>query len=215
MKKNQLFILVTLITTAIVFAAASYFYKASEKNELNEKATENQSKLIRDHSPSKGSSLLKVTLVEFLDPECESCRMFHPFVKSLLEKHNGNIRYVVRYAPFHHNSKFAVAFLEAARKQNKYWETLDLMFDRQPQWADHHNPEPDLLWTYTKELGLDEKQMRADMESDEIKSIIQIDIEDGQSLGISGTPTFFVNGSPLQQFGMEYLEAAIDAEMKR
>ena len=57
----------------------------------------------------------KVVLVEFLDPECEACRAFHPFVKQLMADYSGKIKLVVRYAPFHGSSKYVVRVLEAAR----------------------------------------------------------------------------------------------------
>src|SRR5690606_22881454 len=82
---------------------------------------EKQEQLIRPHSVTFGPSDAKVTLVEFLDPECESCRAFFPFVKQLLDEYKNDLRLVIRYAPFHPNATQAIKIMEAARKQDKYW----------------------------------------------------------------------------------------------
>ena len=97
------------------------FYKESQRQDQAKTITEGEARLVRDHSPSLGSPLYRATVVEFLDPECESCRRFHPILKSLLKKYEDQVHYVVRYAPFHRHSKESVAFLEAARMQGKYW----------------------------------------------------------------------------------------------
>ena len=77
-------------------------------------------------------TVLGLSISEFLDPECESCRMFAPKVKKLVEMYHGQVKLVIRYAAFHKNSKHAIRVLEATRKQNKYKESLNLLFDYQP-----------------------------------------------------------------------------------
>jgi len=177
--------------------------------ETEKLVSNNRASLIRDYSPSQGSAMLKVTLVEFLDPECESCAFFHPLVKEILSRYEGRIRYVVRYAPFHPNSKFVIKILSAARLQNQYWETLDLLFKKLPEWGSHHNPQPQLVWTYLPELGLDIERIKVDMNDEGIMKMIDQEIEDGNTFGVRQTPTFFVNGRPLRSFGLQQLEDAI------
>lgn len=191
------------------FAVGAWVYQKQQTEQVAQSIDSGEAALVRDHSPAMGHPLYRVTLVEFLDPECESCRRFHPVVKKLLKKYENSIYYVVRYAPFHRHSKEAVAFLEAARIQGKYWEALDLLFERQPQWADHHHPRPEVKWTYLSELGLDEAQMRRDVKLPKIQKMIELDIKDGSGLRVRGTPTFFVNGQPLEKFGPEFLEQKI------
>jgi len=201
---------VTAILLVATFAAASYFFKSSQYEKEVESVATNASLLIRDYSPSIGPALSRVTLVEFLDPECESCAYFHPIVKGILKKYEGSIRYVVRYAPFHPNSKFAVAVLEAARKQNKYWETLDLLFEKLPEWGDHHHPQPQLIWTYLPSLDIDIDKLRIDLKDKQIQKMIEQEVIDGRMFGVRKTPTFFVNGQPLKSFGVKQLEDAIE-----
>ncbi|MBH49104.1 MAG: disulfide bond formation protein DsbA [Halobacteriovorax sp.] len=169
--------------------------------------------LERDYSPTLGPDDAKVTLVEFLDPECESCRAFYPFVKELMAKYPNDIRLVVRYAPFHGNSKFAIKILEAARKQNKYWEALGVLFYFQPQWGDHHNPQPELIWNYLPQAGIDVEQIKKDMDDPKFVEIIEQDVSDVKDLGVRATPSFFVNGKPLTEFGFNQLQALIESEL--
>lgn len=213
MKNKGLIIGGTIVVLAALFFVGSYLYKKSERERLEGLAKERNALFVRAHSPTLGPETAKVTLVEFLDPECETCRVFYPYVKTLLREHQGNLRLVVRYAPFHPNSKMAVEMLEAARKQGKYWETLELFFRYQPNWGGHHDPKPELLWTYLEEVGLDVEKIRQDMSAPEIQEMIEQDISDGEQLGVRKTPGFFVNGKSLEQFGYEELRQLIQSEM--
>ena len=212
---KKLIIAGSLTLIVALFFAGTYFYKSSEKSRIESMAQNNKAYFEREHSPSLGSTMARVTLVEFLDPECEACRAFYPVVKKIMDDFDGAVRLVIRYAPFHQNSKFAVQLLEAARKQGKYWEAMDLFFKYQPQWGDHHNPQPDKLWGYLEEAGVDIEQVKKDMNDPEIMKMIELDIQDGARLGARRTPTFFVNGKPLENFGFEGLREQIQQEVDR
>lgn len=82
---------------------------------MSDSAASNASLLVRDYSPTKGSDDAKVTIVEFFDPACETCKAFHPFIGNLMAAHPGKIKVVMRNAAFHHGSDYVVAMLEAAR----------------------------------------------------------------------------------------------------
>ncbi len=118
--------------------------------------------LVRDHAMSAGPADARVILVEYFDPGCETCRVFASFVKSLLQSHPTQVRLVLRYAPFHQGADMMVAILEAARLQNRYWETLQVMYDTQPQWASHHHPQPERIWEFLPSAGVDLDQIRRD-----------------------------------------------------
>jgi protein-disulfide isomerase len=204
----------TALVLAILFLAGAYFFRTTEQKKTTQTIANNAAALMRDYSPSKGSSLAKVSLVEFLDPECETCALFHPLVKDILKNYDGKIKYVVRYAPFHPNSKFIIHVLEAARKQDKYWETLDLLFAKLPEWGDHHNPQPEKVWDYLATLNLDLDKLEADMKDESINVMIEQEIKDEQTFGVQQTPSFFINGKPLQSFGAEQLQEAIREAMQ-
>ncbi|MBU0728492.1 MAG: thioredoxin domain-containing protein [Proteobacteria bacterium] len=160
-----------------------------------------------------GDDDAQVYLVEFMDPACETCSAFSPFVKKLMAEHPGKIKLVIRYAPFHQGADYFVKILEAARNQDKYWETLNVMFQSQQYWASHHNPQPALVWKYLPRAGLDLEQIRKDMNDPQIVKIIEQDLADAQTLNVRKTPGFFVNGKPLVNFGYQQLRDLVEGEV--
>ncbi len=169
--------------------------------------------LVRDHSMSTGPTDARVILVEYFDPGCEACRVFAGYVKMLLAAYPTQLRLVLRYAPFHQGADMMVAILEAARRQNRYWETLQVMYDTQPQWASHHHPQPERIWALLPTAGVDVERIRQDIQRPEILKIVRQDMEDAQTLGVRRTPAFFVNGKPLTDFGPNQLRDLVAAEV--
>jgi protein-disulfide isomerase len=162
-----------------------------------------------------GNPAAKVTLVEFLDPACETCRAFYPVVKGIVNASFGQVRLVVRYAPLHQGSDTAVKILEAARQQGKYWEALEKTMAFQPQWAAHHRPQPELIWELMADLGLDIAKAKADANSPAIDQLLRQDVADMRTLKVDKTPGFFVNGTPLLHFGEAQLRVLVDQELKK
>jgi protein-disulfide isomerase len=151
-----------------------------------------------------------VTVVEFFDPECESCRVMHPIVKDVLAEYKDRVRFVLRYMPFHKGSVLAAASLEEARELGKYDQALDVLFERQPIWGSHHEPRPELIATYLAELGIDPVRLQPDSVVPKHLWKIERDQADGRALGVSGTPEFFVNGVRVPELGYRPLKQAIE-----
>jgi protein-disulfide isomerase len=212
--KNKIILIVVVFFTLIsLFFIGRTFYQQNKTEEAASLAQRDFKKFVPDYAPKLGTSTPEVYLIEFLDPECESCREFYPYVKMLLEEFDGRIQLVVRYAPFHPNSVMVIKILEAARKQGKYWETLETLFRYQPQWGSHHDPKPDLIWNYLPEAGVDIARIKSDMNDPEIEKMIENEKRDLQDLGVKATPQFFVNGEPLQVFGVEPLRDLIKQKL--
>jgi protein-disulfide isomerase len=211
MPKNKMLIVGSIAGIVLLaFVLAAGFLKDKEQARVEQVVKQEQQVLLRPTAVTLGRDGAPVTVVEFFDPECESCRAFHPYTKMLLQEFDGKVQFVFRYAPFHANSKFAIQIIEAARKQNRYWETLELLYQFQPQWGDHHNPQPQLIWKYLPQVdGLNIEQIKADMSDVAIGDAIAQDVRDGQALGVRMTPSFFVNGKPLEEFGYEPLRVMI------
>ncbi len=155
-----------------------------------------------------------VTIVEFFDPACESCRAFHPTVKQILAEHSNDVRLVVRYAPLHNGSEEAVRILEAARLQGKFEAVLEALLNAQPMWASQSAPDLNKAWDAAQKAGLDEVRARRDMTSPEIDAILRQDIADMAAVRLKGTPTFFVNGKQPPQFGRRELADFVRAEVQ-
>jgi protein-disulfide isomerase len=216
MKNQKLVVGVVGALVLVGFFAAAFFYNQSQNEKYGFLAQENAETFVRPHSPTMGPKDAKVYLVEYLDPECESCRMFYPLVKQLMKDFEGKVRLVNRYGPYPGNSKMVLALVEASRKQATCWQTIDVVFRTQPAWGSHHNPQPEKLWGFLTEVdGLDLSKLKEDMKDPAIQTVIEPDIKDSHTLGVRGTPSFFVNGRKLEQFGIEPLRALIKSELDK
>jgi protein-disulfide isomerase len=203
----------TCVLLVLAFIGGSSYYKGQQAEKYGFLAQKNAELFVRDHSPTLGSDDAKVFIVEFMDPACETCAAFSPFIKQAMAANPGKIKLVLRYAPFHDGADNFVKILEAARIQGKYWETLELMFKTQHIWASHHNWQPEKLWDILPRVGLDIERIRKDMHAPEIAKIIEQDMADVKTLNVQKTPGYFVNGKPLQQFGYRQLARLIQSEL--
>lgn len=213
--KNKFYLLfISAVVLIGFFILAAEMFHRFEMKRLDFLSHEKAELFIRPYSPVKGETNAKIFVTEFLDPECESCRAMFPLVNKLLEDYKGKIKVVIRYVPLHKNSRFAIKVLEASREQGKYWEALEVLFKFQPNWGNHHNPQPVLIWEYLPYVGIDVEKIKRDMNAYKIETIIEQDLADARVLGVRGTPTFFVNGKPLEKFGAEALKEAIEKEIE-
>ncbi len=197
----------------LAFIFGNSYYKGKQVEKLGFMAKENASTFVRNHSQTLGSNDAKVYLVEFMDPACETCAVFSPFVKQMMDANPGKIKLVLRYAPFHDGADVFVKILEASRKQGKYWETLDVMYRSQQYWASHHDPQPEKIWNFLPAAGIDIAKIKEDMNDPAIAQLIEQDIADAQTLNVRKTPGFFVNGKPLQTFGYRELQELVYSEL--
>ncbi|KHG34353.1 MULTISPECIES: thioredoxin domain-containing protein [Sulfurospirillum] len=207
---KQLLIASSLLLFVAFYFGGSYLYQKSNVNVSSDK----QSALVRPTAFVLGNPDAKTTIVEFFDPACETCKSFYPFVKNILKQHPDKLKLVLRYAPFHTDSYYVVAMIEAARLQNKYLEALEVIYKYQDKWASHTGtPNIGLIWSFLPEAGIDVEQLKNDMKKPEIDAIIKQDIADTKTLGVRATPEFFVNAKPLVKFGKIELQALIDSEL--
>ena len=181
----------------------------------SEPASQTDNRLVRFHSPVFGPSNAPVTIVEFFDPACETCRAFYPIVKDILKQYPNDVRLVIRYAPFHAGSDQVVKLLEAAKLQDKYLPVLEMVLAAQPQWADHGKPNIELAFRAAQEAGLDIAKAQADAQGSDIDAVLKQDIEDLTALEVTKTPTFFVNGRGLPSFGDQQLLSLVAEEVAK
>ncbi len=202
----------TIVILAIIgFAAAAYFYIGAVEKKAPPINAQSASNLVRFHSPTFGPADAPVTVVEFFDPSCESCRAFYPIVKEMMAKNPGQVRLVLRYVLLHPGSEQAVRLLEASRKQGVFAQVLEAVLASQPGW--HDDPQVAKAWEAAEAAGLDVKKAREEMMSAKIDAVLAQDTADAKAVGVSGTPTFFVNGKPLPEFGAQPLYDLIKSEI--
>lgn len=212
-KKTTYFAVLAALLT--VFAMAGGWYASQQDVQGKVMSASDRSALIRAHSPSLGSADAPVVIVEFFDPACGTCRTFYPLVKQLMAGHPNRIRLVMRYAPFHKGSDRVVAILEAARRQGKFWPTLEALFASQSQWVSNHTVNADLTWPLLGGTGLNMEQLAIDLTAPDLQQVITQDMQDANTLGVSQTPEYFVNGRPLPSFGFEQLRQLVDEELAK
>lgn len=211
--KTHVIFAVSIIVLIVAFMVGGSYYKGKQAEKIGFMAQENAELFVREHSQTLGNDDAKVYLIEFMDPACETCAAFSPFVKQMMDANPGKIKLVLRYAPFHKGADYFVKILEAAKKQGKYWETLDIMYKSQRWWASHSNPQPQLIWQFLPKVGLDIERLKKDMNDPEIAKLIDQDLADAKTLNIRKTPGFFANGKPLQTFGYQQLQQLVQSEL--
>ena len=212
MSKQKL-VIFTAIGLIAFFMIAGTLYKNYQMEEFSAMSKERAELFERPYSWSIGNKDAKVHLVEFFDPACETCAQFYPLVKGIMKKNEGKIRLTLRYATYHPGSDQVVKMLEAARQQGKFAEALEMLFATQQQWTRNHRANPEAVWQLMGRLGLDIDKFIEAMKSPEIDKIIQQDLADAKVLGATKTPSYFVNGKPLQRFGYEELKELIYSEL--
>lgn len=221
MKKQSIILgALVVVVVAAAFIGAHYYRKSVQSVR---QPTTVDSTLVRPDSPTTGAADAPVVIVEFLDPECESCRAFNPTVKKILKEYDGKVRLVVRYLNFHPNSALAATVTEAAGEQGKYWQMQELLFQRQSEWGERHGQPasaqaqnvPALFEKYAMELGLDIEKINRAVKENRYAQKFERDKKDGQSLGARQTPTVFVNGRKLARLTEADLKSLINEELKK
>ncbi|MGI5442944.1 DsbA family protein [Streptomyces shenzhenensis] len=155
----------------------------------------------------------ELTVVEFLDFECEACGAYFPAVEKLREEYGDRVTFVARYFPMpgHRNGELAARTAEAAARQGKFEEMYTKLFTAQKEWGESKDWKQDVFRSYAEHLGLDLDEFDADLADPEIAGRVQDDQRDGLALGVQGTPTFFVDGEKIANpASYEAFKALID-----
>jgi len=212
--QNKKMIIGSLVILLVIFLGGGYVYKSNQAEKMASNVKDNYSALVREHSTIIGNKNAKVELVEFFDPACETCAQMHPLVKDIMKKNDDNIKLVLRYAPFHSGSKNVVVMLEASKEQNKFNETLELLFKTQRVWTINHSVDLNKLWGVLLQSELlDMNKLVDDMKNPKLVKIVEQDLADAKTLKATKTPAYYVNGKPLQIFGLQNLKDLINSEL--
>jgi Na+/H+ antiporter NhaA len=158
---------------------------------------------VRDHV--RGPDDAPVTLVEYGDFECSYCGQAEPVIRELLASH-GDVRYVWRHLPLndvHPSAQLAAEASEAAAAQGKFWEMYDLLLGHQEELS------PRNLTRFAGELELDVERFRDELRRREHAARVSADVSSADESGVSGTPTFFINGR--RHFGVYDIDTLTEA----
>ena len=206
---------VAVAVLVLGLVAAVFLYESDNTESSQAEAAARQAALASEHSPTLGDPGAKVHIVEFLDPACQTCALFYPMLKQWMAEVPGEIRLSIRHVGFHTGADYAVRILEASRKQDKYWQTLEALLASQHQWTQQHIVQPDRIGPAIAGVGLNMEQLMVDMDAMEVLLRIEQDKKDSILLKVSATPEYFVNGRPLPSFGQQQLADLVREELSK
>jgi protein-disulfide isomerase len=198
MKRYLPFVIVAIIAVAAVSAGA-ILYQAKRPHLLSIP----QDKVISGNADTekmhvRGEPDAPVTIEEFGDFECPPCGTMAPYLDKRVSEFKPRVRLILRNFPLpaHKHAREAALAAEAAGLQGKFWEMHDVLYREQSTWSKVDNPH-ELLDAYAGTIGLNVAQFDRDMESEKVKERVDSDHTRGMSLGITMTPTVFINNREL------------------
>ena len=214
MKRYLPFIIIALVLVGAVVLASMLWRRGNAGGDSNSTfgPTTNQPALLGTNTPAptgtapvamptrpnfKVSS--PVVLEEYGDYQCPPCGLLYPELKKIEVEYGNQVQIVFHHFPLrtiHKNALAAAHAAEAARNQKKFWEMHDRLYRNQSAWTEQEDPRP-VFVSYARELGLNVEQFRADMESNLVDQRISADIQRGAAVGVTGTPTVFLDTHPL------------------
>lgn len=157
----------------------------------------------------------KVTFTEFLDFECPACGAAYPLVEQLRQEYEGRVTFNIRYFPLpsHRNAMPAALAAEAAAQQGKLTPMYAKLFQTQQQWGNQPQSQAKLFRAFADELGLDMARYDADVRSRKTRQRVRRDLAAAQALELPGTPSFFINETPITPESPEQLRSLLDAAL--
>jgi protein-disulfide isomerase len=164
-----------------------------------------------------GDAKAPVTLEEFGDFQCPPCGLLHPVLKTMEHEFGPRLRIIFRefpLVPAHQYALAAARSAEAAGMQGRFWEMHDLLYENQKSWSNAFDVRP-IFEAYATKIGLDLEKFKRDLSSATVAQRILQDGKRGHSLGVTGTPTVFMNGSevPFESLAPEKLRVLINNEI--
>jgi protein-disulfide isomerase len=151
-----------------------------------------------DHKAGAGNK--KVSIIEYGDFQCPSCGRFYPLLEETRKEYGDDITFVFRHFPItsiHKNAQASSRAAEAAGKQGKFFEMYSKLYETQEAWSESGSAQS-IFEDYASKLGLDVAKFKTDYVSEEINSIIAADLESGKKVGVTGTPSIFINGKQIE-----------------
>ena len=200
MSKQTKFIIGIIALIVFVFILAKVNYKNTEKKV--ESTNTNQASVleIKANDWAVGPVDAKVTVVEYLDFECEACGAAYPAIEELRKEFAGKVTFQIRYFPLpgHGNSRPAAHAVEAAAQQGKLVAMYQMMYENQESWGEQQTSQAEVFRGFAKEIGLNMKEYDSDVDDPKTAARVERDVQAGTALGVASTPSFFINEEPFQ-----------------
>ncbi len=199
MKKNK--ILATLALLLISWGAVT----GSRHFILSQRMPKLES---RNLERFKGDPKGDLWVVEYVDYQCSSCRNAIPALNNYLLTYPSRVFIQVRFYPLSENRYGfrAAEYAECASQQKKFWPFHELLFEEQSKWSSADDAEP-LIKGIAARAGLNAAKLSFCLDDPKTQASVSKEKEEGESMGVKGTPTFFVNGEKV--VGVDALEARL------
>lgn len=188
-----------IILAVMVLGLVALFVFTKPEDSTNSAFTGDAKQLQAEDNVLNGRDK-KVTLIEYGDFQCPSCAAYHPIVKDLLETYKEQVNFAFRHYPIisiHPNAFAASRAAEAAGKQGKFFEMHDQLYESQGTWGQTSTNQQGLFEGYAGQLGLNVDQFKKDYASKDVADRINRDVSSAKQFGITGTPTFILNGEKI------------------
>lgn len=183
---------------ALIVASVLGLIFFSGKSDKSSNISSGEPKQVTVSDWVRGKITARVVIIEYSDFECFSCGAYYSVIKRLKEKFGSEIGFVYRHFPLkiHQNAELSAMAAESAGRQGKFWEMHDLLFENQKNWSKNPHAK-EIFIGYAKQLQLNEGQFVNDLGAKDLREKILSSYNEGTSLGITGTPTFFLNGKKI------------------
>ena len=192
-----------------------------QRTNANEEVVEQRINASADDDPYRGAEDAEVVIIEFSEYACPYCAKFALEVEpEILRNYGDKVKIVFRDFPVHGEAAyFAAEAANCAGEQGKYWEMHDMLFENQREWLEFNETltaNRTAIKSYAEKLGLNMDDFEACISSGKYRDEVEKDLQDGISYGVSGTPTFFINGKMVVEFrSYEVFAALIEEELKK
>lgn len=201
MDDSKPFIIGTIVVTVLLFGGLLWFNTQNQTaTQVVGQVSDEQWQRLTSTGQSRGPADAEITIVEFGDLQCPACLQAEPGIEAYLESHP-EVRFVWHHFPLsqHQNAPAAALAAEAAGLQGKFFDMTHKLYQQQGSWSNLADPR-DTFASYAQELGLDAERFKADAAAEERRAPIEADLQLGQELGVSSTPTIYVNKQILGSF---------------
>lgn len=216
MSKNLKISLIMAALAGIVLVGAFRMGQAAKEPTAASGVAQGSAQLVRADSHRVTTAADgKVTFVEFVDFECESCKAASGAIDALRKQYDGRVTFVVKYFPNpgHFNAERAARAVESAAQQGQFEPMFQKMFATQLEWGEKQVPADDTFRGFAVDLKLDmAKYDKAYDAAGTLKRIRQ-DLDDGKAFGVTGTPRFFLNGKKFDPTSYEHIVQSLDAAL--
>jgi protein-disulfide isomerase len=217
MKRYLPFVIIAAVLIAAVFVTWMLVRSSRQTNSAANANTSGAEPPGAEPLHVRGNPNAPVTLEEFGDFQCPSCGVYYAELKKIEDEFGTRLRVIFREYPLYPNHEHAVLAAQAAEAaglQGRFWDMHDKLYENQKSWSEPKDVLP-IFVDYAKQIGLDTDRFTRDLTSDAVAARITQDGIRGHALGVTGTPTFFINGKDVKgdSYSPEGIREMINKEL--